>query len=82
MCGKINMLYSLLIVHLYLKQREIRLCVMCGKVSFIFHGQRKGVWQFVCFLSNATFVSIASLIVQEPYKFIDSIQCVINWYSK
>ena len=41
MCGKINVLYSLLIMHLHLIKREIRLSVMCGKVSFIVHGQRK-----------------------------------------
>ena len=41
MCGKINVIYSLLISHLHLKYPEIRLSVMCGKVSFIVHSQRK-----------------------------------------
>ena len=41
MCGKINVIYSSLIVHLHLKLREIRLSVMCGKLRFIVHGQRK-----------------------------------------
>ena len=103
MCGKINVIYSLLISHLHLKYPEIRFCVMCGKVSFIVHSQRKqktksifyepawgiyfpypALWKelWVFYRFFFFFFYFFVLIVQKHYKLIDSIQCIINWYSK
>ena len=71
------MIYSSLIVHLHLKWRETRLSVMCRKLSFIVHGQRKekerGAFddRFFFFLRNTTFVSSTSLIVHKNFKLID-----------